>query len=43
MDHFFAANGIDAADRKKLTFLAVIGPTYPYTAKESCVAKQARR
>ena len=43
MDHFFTANGIDAADRKKSTFLAVIGPTYPYTAKESRVAKQARR
>ena len=40
---FFAANGIDAADRKKSMFLAVIGPTYPYTAKESRVAKQARR
>ena len=26
MDHFFAANGIDNADKKKSTFLAVIGP-----------------
>ena len=26
MDHFFTTNGIDDADKKKSTFLAVIGP-----------------
>ena len=26
IDHFFAANGIDNANKKKSTFLAVIGP-----------------
>ena len=37
MDHFFAANGIDDADRKKSTFLAVIGLT-TYTLLRNLVS-----
>ena len=37
MDHFFAANGIDNAHKKKSTFLAVIGPA-TYTLVRNLVS-----
>ena len=37
MDHFFAANGIDDTDKKKSTFLAVIGPA-TYTLVRNLVS-----
>ena len=39
MDHFFAANGINDAYKKKSTFLAVIGPT-TYTLVRNLVSPE---
>ena len=38
VDHFFDANGINDAGKKKSTLLAVVGPLYVYASEKPRVA-----